>query len=307
MSSASQIIRFSERRDLFEKGLTDVYKDTVKIEPQTYKLWLRTEKSKDFYKTDMAVSGLGVMPERTIGSDFQKDRIYYGPNKTYTMKVYGMGLVIQWEVLRWDLYSVFGEISKQLAKSAVTRYDLVAYGLLNNAFVSTNSAYTDQYGEALCANTKARFDGGTWSNRPSSAMGLSMLALNTAMTGLRKTVNHRGIFAQFTPRTVMTSVENEWLLNTLLKSETNPDNANQQFNNARAQNLKGMTSPYITTSSNWWVFCDKSDYKILMGLGDEPDLRSDTEPGSRNMIYTSYCSFRLEVREGMGIYGDAGV
>ncbi len=307
MSNASQIIRFGERRDLFEKGLTDVYKDTVAIEPQTYKLWLRTEKSKEFYKTDMATSGLGVMPERQIGGDFQKDRIYYGPNKTYTMKVYGLGLVIQWEVLRWDLYSVFGDISKQLAKSAVTRYDLVAYGLLNNAFVTTNSSYTDQYGEALCATTKARFDGGTWSNRPAAPLGLSMLAINTATTGLRKTVNHRGLFAQYTPRMVMTSVENQWLLNTLIMSDTNPDNANQQYNNAKAIGLKPMTSPYITTASNWWLFCDKGDYKVLMGLGDEPDLRSDTEPGSRNMIYTSYCSFRLEVREGMGIYGDAGV
>jgi hypothetical protein len=307
MPEATQIIRFNERQDLFELGLSTVYNETLKVLPNAYKEWLEEESAEQFYKTEMAHSGLGVMPAHDIGSRFATDRIYYGANKTYQMSVYGISLVIQYEVLRWDLHGAFGSISKQLAKTAVTRYDLVAYGIFNNAFSTADSAYTNYNSEALCATTHARMDGGTWKNRPTTDIGLSMTAIQTAVTDLRKTPNDRGHFMQaMQPRMLVTTVENEWLANTLLMTGHNPENANMAHNNAKAYGMKTHTSPYITTSTYWFMLADKSDYRIKMAHGDKPDLISGSEPATRNRIHTSYCSFRLEVFQSRGVYGSTG-
>lgn len=306
MAEATQVIRFDENRNAFQLGLSEVYKNTLKVVPQSYKDWLREENAEQFFKTDWAVSGLGLMPEKTIGGKFATDKVFYGPTKQYTMKTYGLSLVVQYEVFRWDLYSIFKPISKELAKSAATKYDLVAYALLNNAFSTADPTYTDYRGEALCSTTHTRLDGGTWKNRPTTDIGLSQTALQTATTDLRKTTNDRGMFVILTPRKLITTVENEWLARTLLKSDYNPENANMAYNNVKSYTLDLTTSPYITTSTYWFVMCEKDSYQIQMALGDSPDLREDSEPGTRNALFTSYCSFRLEVHEGKGIYGSSG-
>jgi hypothetical protein len=303
----TNIIRFLEKAALFELGLEKVYKDTLSTEPQTYKSWMRSRPMQRWVEHDMATSGLGVMGEKEIGGRFNTDRIYYSPEKAYTGKAYGAALVIQYEAMRWDEYGVFPEISRELARTAVTRYDILAYGVFNSSFVTTDPVYTDIQGQALCSATHTRYDGGTWSNRPASPTGLSMLGLETAHIILRKTVNHRGIFTQdMVPKKLISAVENDWLINTLIESRTNPDNANEQYNNAGAMGLSKQTSPYITSTTAWWLLCDKSDYEITMDLGDSPDLLKDYEPMTRNRVFTSYMSCRVRVQHGRGIFGDSG-
>jgi hypothetical protein len=302
----TQLIRFNQNRELFEVGLNQVYKDTLPLHPQQYKTWLREETATEFYKTDYAASGLGVMPEKQPGQRFAMDRPKFSPTKQHVMRTYGLSLVIQYEVMRWDLYKVFKPVTMQLAKSAQTRYDLVAFGLLNNGFSTANSAYLDYRGDAICATSHSRLDGGTWKNRPTQDMGLSMNALQTATTDMKKTPNDRGLYTTLIPRLLITAVENEWIAKVLLKSATNPENANQAHSPVTDYNLKHLPSVYITTPTAWFLCADKEIYKICMALGDSPDLMMDSEPGTRNRIYTSYCSFRLEVFDGKGIYGSTG-
>src|ERR1041384_2810763 len=128
MSESTNVIRFAEKLALVELGLSTVYKDTLKAIPNQYKEWL-AEKSTDlFIETDYGGGGLGVMQEKTIGDRFPADRLVYGGQKSYTMATYGIALVLQYEVIRYDLYGVYGDLGKKLADTAISRYDLVAYG-----------------------------------------------------------------------------------------------------------------------------------------------------------------------------------
>lgn len=305
---STNIIRFDEKRELFEKGLSKVYGDETKVLENQYKEWLAETTATEWFRHEMGHSGLGVMPEKTVGGTITTDRIYYGNKKTFTMKAYALGIVVQYEVLRWDLFSVFKPITQELAKSAVTRYDLVAYGLPNNAFSTATGAYVDYRGEAFCSTSHSRLDGGTWKNRPSTDIGLSMTALQQGIEDLRLTVNERGMYsADMSPTMLMTTVTNDWLAHTLLQSNYNPDNANQQVNNASRYRMKIHTSPYLTTSTYWFLWCNPKNVKIKMAKGDSPDLVKDSEHSTRNMVYHSYCSFRLEVYDGRGAYGSTGV
>jgi hypothetical protein len=139
-----------------------------------------------------------------------------------------------------------------------------------------------------------------------------MMALQIATTILAKTVNDRGQYISATPamraKRIVTTPDNEWLCNILFMSKTNPENNNEQYNNAGSMNLAKTISPYITLTTPWFILCDKNNsYRIRMAQGDKPDLLKDNEPSTRNMVMTSYCSFRVEVYEARGWVADAGV
>ena len=305
----TNVIRFNDNLTPYQLGLKKVYHDTIPKIPQQYKDWLREETAEEFIHREFEHSGLGVMPAKGIGQNPTTDRLYYSATKDFTLRTFGLALEIQYEVIRWDLYKIFGPVAKELAKTAVIRYDLEAYGIFNNSFVTTDATYVNRLGEALCATSHVRLDGGTWKNRPSSAIGLSMSALQTATTDLRLTVDERGKFALYTPKTLVTHASNDWHARTLTMSMTNPENANEQYNNAKSLGLKLHSAPYITLTTAWWLLCDtKSDeFKIHMRKGDSPDLVKDMVPGSRNELWTSYCSFSIVVWQSRGMYGDLGV
>lgn len=308
--STANIIRFDEKREYFEQGLKQVYSDEAKTLSYQYRDWLKEETAERWFESEMGHSGLGVMPEKAIGEAVTTDRIYHGVVRNYVMKAYALGLVIQYEVIRWDLFKVFKPITQDLAKTAGTRYDLVAFGIPNNAFSTSNSAYTDYRGEALCAVSHTRLDGGTWKNRPTTDIGLSMTALQQGIEDLTLTVNERGIYEtgeEVTPTLLMTTPQNNWLAHTLLRSDYNPDNANMAVNNAARYNLNIKTYNYITTSTYWFLWCSPKKVKMKMAKGDSPDLMKDSEFSTMNSVFRSYCSFRVEVFDGRRMYGSTGV
>jgi hypothetical protein len=308
MATFANVIRYSDWTTAFQLGITKVYKDVLRKQPKMYGKWLREEKAEHFIDKEWTVSGLGVMPEKVIGSTISTDQIFQGVTKSYTMKTYALALVIQYEVFRWDLFGIFPDVVEMIAKAATDRYNLVAYGLWNNAFTADAALiYATFQGEAICSTTHTRLDGGTWSNRPSTDVGLSYTALQQAVIDLRKQVDERGRFVQVSPRAVIVAVENDWIAKTIVRSDWMPENANRQINLTREQGLSEVHSaPFITQPNYYFVVCEKEDYKIKMSLGDGPDLVKDSDVRTRNQVYTSYASFRFDSFNSVGIWGSTG-
>lgn len=303
MAMTTNIHRFSEYQEDFELGLTQVHEDELRLIPRTYTAWLQEKTAEHFYDTDWGVSGLGVMPEKGIGSPVETDKIYKADTKQYDLTPYALGLVIQYEVYRWDLYGIFPGLMKELAKSATDRYNLVAYAILNNSFSTSDTTYQTFQGEVLCTDSHTRLDGGSWNNY--DTVGLSYLGMQQAKIDLRKLVNERGRYVNVTPRQIITSVEQEWIAQELVRSSTRPDNANDAYNS-----LSGLrrihTSPYITTSTHWWLQCNKRDIKMHLRLGDRPQMMFDSDVRTMNRIGHAYCSFGIGIWDSRGLWGSDG-
>lgn len=299
-------LTFSEWRTTFELGLSKVHKDELRRRPKMYQDWLTEHPVSRFYDKDWSVSGLGIMPEKPIGKEFSTDQIMQGKTKQYELKTYGLMLVIQKEAMDWDLYGVIGGMTKELAKSAVDRYNLVAYSVPNNSFSAPNATYQTFQSESLVKLSHTRIDGGTWKNRPTTNLGLSYLALMQASIDMSNLVDERGRFVQVEPELLMVSNSQKWIADTILGSQYRPGNANMELNVAKEMGLRRHSSQYLTSSTAFWVFGPKDTYKISMGLGKEPDFETDNRPGTRDRLYSSYCNFRLEVYNSLGMWGSSG-
>lgn len=292
----------------FELGLTKVYRDEVKRTGIEYRDWLVEKPAQHLFDTEWVVSGLGVMPEKAIGEDINVDKILNGPTKRHGMRFYGIALVIVWEAIRWDLYDIFDGLVRELAKTAVDRKNLVAYGFLDNAFnASANTRYRTFQEQAACSTTHTRLDGGVWSNRLANDDALSYEGIQLMIILMRKTVNERGRYILLKPEWILTSVEQQWVADTIVKSTKRPNTANNDVNLLK-DDWSVHTSVYFSQPTYWFAKTRKGDpaFSVCMRIGDQPDLVRDTLPANRNKIMSSCGSWEFATFDTRGIGGSTG-
>ena len=304
----SQVHNFAEYAEAFELGLTEVYKDELKKLPKQYTDWLRETPANAFFDTDWVVSGLGVMPTKEIGAEITTDKIIKGPTKRHGMQPYALALIIQYEVIRWDLYDVFEPIVRELAKSAIDRYNLVAYKFLNEAFTTTDPNYQTYQLEVPVTQTHTRLDGGVWSNRLANDEGISYIGMQEALILLRKLVNERGRYVAVEPNTVLVPVDTEWIAETVINSSLRPGTTDNDKNTLHGKYGIHSSVYFNAQTSYWFLQCAKSNlaFKVAMRMGDNPDIIRDHDPRTRNRFFSSYCSFEFSTFDTRGIVGSTG-
>jgi hypothetical protein len=224
------------------------------------------------------------------------------------MRFYGIALVIVWEAMRWDLYDIFDGLVRELAKTAVDRKNLVAYSFLDNAFNgSANARYLTFQNEAAVATDHTRLDGGTWSNRLDNDDSLSYEGVQLMLILLRKTVNERGRYILLKPEWILTSVEQQWVAETIVKSTKRPNTANNDVNLLQGD-WKVHTSVYLSQPTYWFAKTRKGDpsFSVCMRIGDQPDLVRDSLPANRNKIMSSCGSWEFATFDTRGIAGSTG-
>ena len=291
--------------EAYSLGLSEVFENSLKQHKKTYTAWLREESISRWYDTDWAYSGLPPMPSKGMGENFQTGQILKGPTKQFTGAAYGLGIVIEHEAMKYELYGIFKDLGGMLAKSAAQRVMIVAYSLLNNSFSAPDSNYQTFQSENMISATHSRMDGGTWSNHLSSNPGLSYLAIQDMLINLRKLVDERGNYGIVDPKMLITGEENGFQARELLNSNTRPDQSNPGVINSIGA-LGVHTSPYITSTTAWWIECAKEDVRIKLRWFEKPNLRKDFDFRNLNLLQTMYQAFNVYVFDTRGIAGSTG-
>lgn len=302
----TNVTQFQDYPLLYELGLSQVFEDNLKQHTRDYASWLKEETVKRYYDTEYAVSGLGEMPEKGIGEVFSTDKILKGRTKEHGLTPYGLSVVVEYEAMRWELYGVFDGLGEELSKSATRRYIVTAYSLFNNSFSAPNANYQTAYDDNIIDTAHDRIDGGTWSNESSTSAALSFLAVQQGFNDYSRIVNERGQYAVLQPKTLVCAPELAWLAKELFQSSARPDSSNSGVKNTLANILSIHSSPYITSTTAWWMLCDKKDVKIKMRNGDRPKLERDGDFKTKNLLMAVYCSFSIAVYDSRGWYGSDG-
>jgi hypothetical protein len=302
----TNIMQFQDYAEGYALGLTMVYEDDLKQHPKSWGSWLREETVKRFYDTDWVTSGLSTMPEKAIGGTISTDKILKGPTKQYGLTPYAVGVIIEYEAMRWEIHGIFDGLGQEMSKSAVNRYNVVTFSLFNNSFTAPNANYQTFQGETIIDTAHTRLDGGSWSNQDSTNPGLSYLAIQQSLIDYTRLVNERGLYVQLAPQTLVTAPENEYLANEILGSSTRPDQSNPGVINTVRGKVKVVTSPFITSTTAWWMIANKSDVRMKLRLGDKPRMEKDIDYRNKNLFMSSYCSFALAVFDSRGWWGSTG-
>ena len=162
----------------------------------------------------------------------------------------------------------YGQVSlrvKALAVEAKQHIDTLVFSLLAGGF-ATNCYDGTPFFNASHPGGKYANAAVMQSNRDVQA--LSALALQSALTQMRRTLNDQGRPMQVVPDTLVVPPELEWEAWSLLHSSFFPDlvtaGAQQLAANPLQGTLRLVVSPYLTNATNWFLLDTKRAVRAVV-------------------------------------------
>jgi hypothetical protein len=144
------------------------------------------------------------------------------------------------------------------------------------------------------------------SNRPSPDVALSLSAYRTQMINFRLYVNDRGLRIPefYTPRWLITTENNRFVAEEIIRSPTNPTQLNPAVINA-SQNMTGIAiTPYITVATHWFI--QAQNHFMLWLWRRQPAFDSYDDRRRRIAVFVGFQRFSIFPHHWGGMAGSTG-
>lgn len=288
---------------LMEPGLSNIWHDSFTEEDTKF---TRTFNVRDMPKAkieDTKLGGFGPLQDMNDGSEVKFDDPIAPVSKSYEASTKGLGYKITDKIHRHDLYGEVEKFERDLLASARHDSETAAWAVLNNGFTGGGTGFDSlQLFSAVHPNQDG--SGNTQANRPATDEALSLTALHNAMIGIRKWKNDRGLPRQHKPNTVHVPTDLIITIDELLNSTLKPGTANNDANVISRFNLDWMEVEYLTSTTAWFLTCDKHDLNYFWDFAPETSSKVDfmTETILRKVRQSRVAGFG----EWRGVWGTDG-
>lgn len=296
-------ITAAEFQLLLEPKLSNIWHDEQPSEEEVYtKLFNVRDMDKNTI-TDARMAGFGSLQNQADGDEVVYDDPIAPETKAYTYAVRALGYRIQDRIWRYDLYGEVERFERDLMDSSKDDMETAAASIFNNGFGTTNTGFD---GLALFSTTHTRMDGGTaQANRSSTEGALSLSQLHSALITIDKWKNERGRPRTWNASKLVVPSDLTIVADELLLSQLKPGTANNDKNVLQRFGLEKLRWKYLTSTTAWFITCDKHDLNFFKAFG--PETGSETEFDTETI--------KRKVRQGRvtgfgnwtGVFGDDGV
>ena len=260
--------------------------ETGKERPLEYSMLFNVQDMEWNPVTDRQISGLGTMPTKPEGSQFQPDIPIMGGSKAYTAVPYGIAFEVTWEMWRDELYGVMRELAAELARSSRNRQEVQAWSILNNAFSTSFVGFTAS--EALCSTAHTGLDGTARANRPSPDIGFSVTYNQNAIRRFEEMTNERGLPRLMAPSLAVVTPLNKFAAREVLGSTSKPYTADNEINAIIEDDLSWFVSHFLTTNTYHFLAASKGVHDLNFLWRDRPINDSFDDPWTKNAVFTMY-------------------
>lgn len=293
----------SENRTRFNKfyvpGLFAAASESFKRHSPTWKDYYTVRSTTKAYEESAFMSGLGYLFEKPEGTPFTEDERIQGFSKVWNMKAYAMSLKMTHEQIEDDLYGAMKMGAKDLGISAAASIHLLAVRPLMNATLTTYHTCGD--GKAWCVSDHTRLDGSTWSNVMAAATPTTA-SVEAAVKNFEAIVDHRGKNYDQKARSIVCGPTHRFTMKKILESDLVSENANNNKNVLRGENLTLKIEQEIT-DGRWFVMGDKNpDTGLIHFDREKPVVQRHGNPDTGDSIFTIYTRFANECNEPRQIY-----
>ena len=290
---------------VLEPDLAHVYVMTGKERPEEYAFWCNVDDMEWNPMTDQQVSGLGTMPAKPEGTQFNLDRYQLGAQLEIEADPFGMAIEFTYEYWRDEKYGLGREMVREMARSGRNRVEVDAASLLNNAFSTSFPGFTS--GEALCSTSHTSFaDGEARANRPSPDIGFSVTGIQNAIIRFHNMENDRGLPMAMAPVMAMVSPTNLFAAREILGSSQKPYTTDNELNALIEEDMSWMVNHYFTSTTQWFLLAAKGVHDLWFHWRDRPIFDGFDDPYTKNAIFTSYQRHTQAWRSWRGVDGSTG-
>lgn len=247
-------------RGAFSKLLAPGYRkivfETYKEKPIEGTSLVNMNTSKRAYEEDFPIAGFGTLQQKAEGAGIAYQDALQGAAKRYSWTTYALGFRITQEMVEDDLYGIMGNrMAKALGRSARNNAEVVMHAPFNNAFSTSYNGFVS--GEALCSASHALLRGGTASNTASADFALA--SYQAAIENFHNLVDESGMPMMITPKLLVHTVSDQWIVSQTLKSQFLPSSPNNDINPVYNQGIMPHLSHYLTDADSWFLLGDTHD------------------------------------------------
>jgi len=216
-----------------------------------------TESSERSFEEETKLSGFSAAPVKNEGQAIAYDNAQEAWTARYNHETIAMGFSITEEAVEDNLYdSLSARYTKALARGMAYTKQVKAASILNNGFTA-NYTYGD--GVSLFSTAHPLVNGGTNSNRPSTAADLNETALENAVIQIAGWTDERGLLIAAKPKKLIIPPALMFvatrLLETSLRVGTTDNDVNALKNNGSIPEGYAVNH-FLTDSSGWYLTTD---------------------------------------------------
>ena len=265
-----------------------------------------TETSERSFEEETKLSGFSAAPVKNEGSAIRYDNAQEAWTTRYNHETIALGFSITEEAIEDNLYdSLSARYTKGLARAMAYTKQVKAAATINNGF---SAQYAGGDGVALFSTAHPLVNGGTNSNRPSTAADLNETSLENAVIQIAAWTDERGLLIAAKPKKLIVPPALQFvatrLLETNLRVGTTDNDINALKNNGSIP--EGYTiNHYLTDTNGWYLTTDVPNglkHFVRSPLANSMDGDFDTG----NVRYKARERYSFGWSDPLGIYGSPG-
>ena len=274
---------------------TPEYKEIFKDAESTYR-----------FEEYQEIAPLGLVPEQSAGANVQYDDFIGGSTNQVVNIAYGLGYIIQRELIDDNQYELAKKFPKALAGSVILTTETAGANLLNNGF---STSYLFGNGKPLFSTSHPTpGDGGTFQNTPTTQADLAEASLEQAFIDIGAYKDPRGNLIKVMPKKLVVHRNDEYTATKLTGSAFVPESMNNAVNPVMYNNKLPdgyAVNHYLTDNNAWFVITDQ-DGLIFQKRVWPAEFREDNDFESLNIKQATYFRFRFWCYDPRAIYGCSG-
>jgi Mu-like prophage major head subunit gpT len=265
-----------------------------------------TETSERSFEEETKLSGFSAAPVKNEGSAIAYDNAQEAWTTRYNHETIALGFSITEEAIEDNLYdSLSARYTKGLARAMAYTKQVKAAATLNNGF---SAQYAGGDGVALFSTAHPLVNGGTNSNRPSTAADLNETSLENAVIQIAAWTDERGLLIAAKPKKLIVPAALQFvatrLLETSLRVGTTDNDINALKNNGSIP--EGFTiNNYLTDTNGWYLTTDVPNglkHFVRSPLANSMDGDFDTG----NVRYKARERYSFGWSDPLGMFGSPG-
>lgn len=290
--------------ELYAPGLRKVIFESYTYLPTEYDKFLNVQSSDVMYVEDYRMGGFGSVPTKPEGTSIVYDDPIPGGKIRYEWTPYGKGFRITHEAQEDDRYAQMRKLSTSLGRAFRNQTEIIGAAVLNNAFTTTGGFDS----LVLCSTAHTLLRGGTARNRPTSAVDLSVTALQDALIDFERVVDESGVPVMIRPKWLVVPPELAPMAREILGSQFKPYTSDNEINVIQQYGLGLIVSHYLTLGNGvWFVLADKGEHDMQFFWREKfsTDASDDFDTGDGKM--KGYMRCAASWGDWRGVWGSPGV
>ena len=273
---------------------------------EEHKEFYETEKSERSFEEETKLAGFGAAPVKNEGSAIAYDNAQEAFTSRYNHETIALGFSITEEAVEDNLYdSLSARYTKALARGMAYTKQVKAASVINNGF---SANYIGGDGVSLFSTAHPLVNGGTNSNRPSTAADLNETSLEAAVIQIAAWTDEKGLLIAAKPRKLVVPPSLMFvatrLLETSLRVGTTDNDINALKNNGSIPEGYAVNH-FLTDSNGWYLTTDvPNGLKHFVRTPMATSMDGDFDTG--NVRYKARERYSFGWSDPLGIFGSPG-